>query len=185
VFLVVLVAAVMVLRELLPDNTEQAPTTDADLGGAEGSPADVLWSGQTAVLALVLAGIAIAVLWWRRHNIRAGAAIRDADRDQDAAAVRAGRAVLDERWDEPRAAVVGSYVAMENALAEAGTSRGRAETPEELLHRAMTAGRLAAEPGRRLTELFLTARYSSAEVTAADVTDARAALSSIAAGVRQ
>ena len=185
VLLAVLVASVVVLRELLPDNTEQAPTTDADLGEAEGGPADVLWSGQTAVLALVLAGVAIAVLWWRRHSIGDGVAIRDADRDQDAAAIRAGRTVLDERWDEPRAAVVGCYAAMENALAEAGTSRGRAETPEELLDRAMTAGRLAAEPGRRLTELFLTARYSSAEVTPADVADAHAALSSIAAGVRQ
>ena len=187
VLLAVLVASVVVLRELLPDNTEQGPATDADLGEAEGGPADVLWSGQAAVLAGVLAGMAFAVMWWRRHGIRGteAVAIGDADRDQDAAAIRAGRAVLDERWDEPRAAVVGCYAAMESALAEAGTSRGRAETPEELLHRAMTAGRLAGEPGRRLTELFLTARYSSAEVTAADVADAREALSSIAAGVRQ
>jgi hypothetical protein len=187
VLLAVLVAAVVVLRELLPDNAEQGPATDSDLGDVEGGPADVLWSGQTAVLALVFASVAIAVLWWRRHGIRdaEGVATGDADDDQDGAAFRAGRAVLDERWDEPRAAVVGCYAAMERALAEAGTPRGRAETPEELLHRAMTAGRLTAEPGRRLTELFLTARYSSAEVTDADVATAREALSSIATGVRQ
>jgi Domain of unknown function (DUF4129) len=186
VFLSVLVASVLVLRELLENTAEAGDANDADLGEATGGPANLLWSGQTAVLALVLAGVAVAVLWWRRHRVRGPVGVvTDGDGDRDAAVIRAGQAVLDERGDEPRAAVVGCYAAMEGVLAETGSPRGPAETPQELLHRAMTEGRLAAEPGHRLTELFLTARYSSAEVSAADVAAAREALSSIATGVRQ
>jgi hypothetical protein len=82
-------------------------------------------------------------------------------------------------------AVVDCYAAMEEVLAASGTSPRRAESPEELLERAIAEGRLAAGPGRRLTDLFLVARYSSAPVTTDDVAAGRAALSSIEPGVRQ
>jgi hypothetical protein len=186
VFLAVLVASVMVLRELLPTDAEESTGSDADLGQAQGGPADVLWSGQTAILAVVLTAAAVVVLWWRRHVVREPVRPEhgvDSDRDSDA--IRAGRAVLEQVRDDPRSAVVGCYAAMEEALADTGGPRGRAETPEELLQRAIIEGRLAAEPGRRLTELFLTARYSSASVTSADVTAAREALGSIDAGVER
>jgi Domain of unknown function (DUF4129) len=186
VFLAVLIAAVMVLRELLPTEREQDTSTDSDLGETQGGPADVLWSSRTAILAALLAAGATALLWWRRHVGRepVGAAA-DAERDRDTDAVRAGRAVLDQAWSEPRAAVVACYAAMEDVLAATGSARGHAETPEELLQRAIVEGRLAPEPGRRLTELFLTARYSSASVSSADVAAAREALGSIEALVTQ
>jgi Domain of unknown function (DUF4129) len=184
VFLAVLVAAVVVLRELLPTDVNDDTASDADLGRARAGPADVLWSSRTAILAVVLAATAVVMLWWRRHHacvpLRAAPG---AGGDHDTAAVRAGEAVLDRAWDDPRAAVVGCYAAMEEALAETGDARGRAETPLELLQRAIAEGRLAAEPGRQLTELFLTARYSSAPMTSADVVAAREALGSIGAGV--
>ncbi len=184
VFLAVLVASVVVLRELLPTDAEQGAASDADLDRAREGPADVLWSGRIGVLAVVLAAASVAVLWWRRHlvhdPVRAAAG---AEPDHETDAVRAGRAVLDDEWDDPRSAVVGCYAAMEEVLAETGGPRGRAETPEELLQRAIVERRLAAKPGRRLTELFLTARYSSASVSAADVAAAREALGSLEAGV--
>jgi hypothetical protein len=186
VFLAVLIASVIVLRELLPTEADRDAASDAGRGQAEDGAADVLWSGWTAVIATALAVGALAVLWWRsRLDHGPVPAATNADLDRDAEAARAGRVALDGVWDEPRAAVVGCYVAMEQVLAQTGDPRGSAETPEELLHRAIEAGKLAAEPGRRLTELFLTARYSSAAVTPADVTAARDALDSIEGGVRR
>ena len=186
VLLAVLIASVVVLRELLPTEADRDTATDTGGRQAQGGAADVLWSGWTAVIATLLAAGALAVWWWRRRLDHGSArAATEADTDRDAEAVRAGRVVLDRLSDEPRAAVVGCYAAMEEVLAETGDPRGHAETPDELLQRAIAGGRLAPEPGRRLTELFLTARYSSAAVTAADVIAAREALASIAAGVRR
>jgi hypothetical protein len=183
VFIAVLVASVIVLRELLPSEAEQDAVTDADAGRTRNGPADVLWSAGTAVLAVVLAAAAVLVLWFRRHLVRErGRVASSADIDDDSVAVRAGRAVLDREWDDPREAVVSCYAAMEEVLAESGNARGRAETPEELLQRAISDGRLAPTPGHRLTELFLAARYSSATVTNADVAAAREALHSIEPG---
>jgi hypothetical protein len=184
VFLAVLIAAVVVLRELLPTESERNAGADADLGEASGGAAEVLWSGWTGVLAAVLVASAAALLWWRRRMSRsASTAVTTADGDRISDVVQAGRAVLDDGLDNPQAAVVGCYAAMEHVLAVTGDPRGRAETPEELLQRAIGEGRLAPEPGRRLTELFLTARYSSAAVTPDDVDAAREALGSIEAGV--
>lgn len=183
VFITVVFAAVIVLRELLPTEAEQDATTDADLGRTRDGPADVLWSSGTAILAVVLAAAAAMVLWFRRHLGREPVrAASGADIDDDSAAVRAGRAVLDREWDDPREAVVSCYAAMEDVLAESDNPRRRAETPEELLQRAISDGRLAPSPGRRLTELFLTARYSSATLTRADVAAAREALRNIEPG---
>jgi hypothetical protein len=183
VFLAVLVASVIVLRELLPTEGEDSAAADADLGRSGGGPADVLWSGGTAVLAVVLAAAAVAVIWWRRRLVRDR--VQEASStDIDAAhAVRAGRAALDRDWDDPRAAVVGCYAAMEERLAESGSPRGLTETPDELLQRTINDGRLTPIPGRRLTDLFLAARYSSTTVTSADVAAAREALHSIELGV--
>ena len=183
VFITVVFAAVIVLRELLPTEAEQDAATDADLGRTRDGPADVLWSSGTAIFAVVLVAAAAMVLWFRRHLGRETVRVASgADIDDDSAAVRAGRAVLDREWDDPREAVVSCYAAMEEVLAESGNPRGRAETPEELLQRAISDGRLAPNPGRRLTELFLTARYSSVTLTRADVAAAREALRSIEPG---
>jgi Domain of unknown function (DUF4129) len=183
VFFAVLVASVIVLRELLPTEAEQGAATDADVGRSDGGPADVLWSGGTAILAVVLAAVAVAVLWWRRHLLRGRARGASSTETDDADhAVQAGQAALDRDWDDPRAAVVGCYAAMEEVLAESGGARGFAETPEELLQRAISDGRLAPAPGRQLTDLFLAARYSSTTLTDADVAGAHEALHSIEPG---
>lgn len=183
VFLAVLVASVLVLRELLPTNPEEGTTTDAGTGEAQEGPADVLFSGWTAVLAATLAAAAGIILWWRRHTINRTHGPSAATPRDDTAAVRAGQAALDQPWEDPREAVVACYAAMEQVLAETGSARRRAETPEELLQRAIGEARLAPTPGRALTGLFLAARYSSASVTAADVAAARDALRSIETGV--
>jgi hypothetical protein len=184
VLLAVLVASVLVLRELLPALDEGAGTSDTESADTGTGPAEVIFSGWTAVLAAILAMSALAMLWWRRRVEPAAGPQATGGEDNDgAAATRAGRAALDRQWDDARAAVVGCYAAMEDVLEAAGGARRRAETPEELLHRAVTEGHLAPGPGRALTELFLTARYSSAPVASADVAVARQALRTVETGV--
>ncbi|HZY27141.1 MAG TPA: DUF4129 domain-containing protein [Jiangellaceae bacterium] len=180
------IAVVLVLREL-QSGQERRPF-DGDDGGLE-APAgasDVLgWSGWIGILALGLTVVASAMLWWRARAARRGTSTPAAlDRDDGLDAIAAGRAALDEPVGGPRVAVVACYAAMEATLNSAGSGRRPAESPEEFLARTVAEGRLPAEPGRRLTRLFLAARYSSAPVTAADVAAGREALSRIDAGVR-
>jgi hypothetical protein len=182
VFLAVLVASVLVLQELLPTLDEDAAGRDAESVETGTGPAEVIFSSWTAVLTAVLAVGALAMVWWRRRVGPASGPSLPGGDDRDAAVARAGRVALDRQWDDPRAAVVGCYAAMEDVLAAAGSARLRAETPLELLQRTVTEGRLAPGPGRRLTELFLTARYSSAPVTSGDVAEARQALRTVETG---
>ncbi|HEX6577609.1 MAG TPA: DUF4129 domain-containing protein [Jiangellaceae bacterium] len=180
------VAVVLVLREL---QVGQDPRpVDGDDGSLEApaGPSDaVSWSVWVGLIALGLAGAAAGILWWRirapRRTTSASAAFEG---DDGLEAIRAGRVALGDPVDDPRMAVVACYAAMEAALASTGSGRRPAESPEELLARAVAEGRLPAEPGRRLTRVFLAARYSSAPVTAADVAAGREALSGIDAGVR-
>jgi len=180
------IAVVLVLREL-QSGQERRPV-DVDDGGPEAlaGASDVLgWSGWIGMVALGLTVVAAAILWWRvrtaRHDASTSAAL---DGDDGLDAIAAGRAALDDPVGDPRAAVVACYAAMEATLTSAGSGRRPAESPEEFLARTVTEGRLPAEPGRRLTRVFLAARYSSAPVTAADVAAGREALSHIEAGVR-
>lgn len=64
-------------------------------------------------------------------------------------------------FDDAQAAIIACYVAMESSLAEAGASRAAAETPDELLTRAVTSGLLQGSAAGRLTALFYEARFSS------------------------
>ena len=175
--LVAVVVAGLVVQRMLPrSESDDAPTDGDPLEFGDGL--DVIgWSTWAGVLAAGLAVTAGATLLWRARAPRAEPEPpTTVDHDHDTAAVRAATAALDERPDDPRGAVVACYAAMEEALASAGTSRRGAETPEELLARAVADGRLSAGPGRQLTELFLVARYSSAPVTEDNVSACRAAL---------
>ncbi|SFH12518.1 protein of unknown function [Actinopolymorpha cephalotaxi] len=78
------------------------------------------------------------------------------------AVVAAGRAALAD-LDEPRAAVIGAYAAMEEALARTGVARAAGDTPTDLLRRAVDAGLFSATgaaAAEELTELFRQARYT-------------------------
>jgi hypothetical protein len=185
VSLAVVLAAVVALRALMGrQDPEGSSNNDGNLDLAAGG-ADVLgWSGWVFALALGLTIAAAAILVWRARTARHDAPATETPADDVRDALAAGRAALDDPTGDPRAAVVACYAAMEASLAAAGSGRRPAESPEELLARAVAEERLPAEPGRRLTRLFLAARYSSGAVTADDVTAGRDALQSIDAGVR-
>ncbi|MHB1596354.1 MAG: DUF4129 domain-containing protein [Streptosporangiaceae bacterium] len=147
-----------------------------------------------ALLRYVLLGVlilALAVgliwLWLRRRQLRwlprpdspADEPIA-APADDLARAVQSGRDAIRE-VDDARAAIIACYAAMEESLARAGAGRAAAETPDELLARAIDDGMVAVRPARRLTGLFYEARFSSHPVPEASREQAVRALAELAA----
>jgi len=71
-------------------------------------------------------------------------------------------------------------VAMERRLAEGGTARGAADTPDELLARAVASGAVRGGAAGRLTALFYEARFSTHPLGAGQRDAASAALDQLA-----
>jgi Domain of unknown function (DUF4129) len=135
------------------------------------------------VLALV-AAIVICVIVLRRRPRHMGETVLapgDDDEENLRDAVESGRAALRE-LDDARAAIIACYLAMERSLAGAGAGRDIAETPDELLARAASAGLVRGEAAGRLTALFYEARFSSHPLPASSKAAAQRALSELAAG---
>jgi len=70
---------------------------------------------------------------------------------------------------------------MERSLADRGTRRSVADTPDELLARAVAAGTVRGPAASTLTTLFYEARFSTHPVAAAQRAAASAALDELAA----
>lgn len=136
----------------------------------------------TAVLLLAVAAalmvnvVAVVVLWRRR---RTAAAPRQVARPSPlAAAVAAGSSAFGTTAGV-REAIIACYAAMEDTLAAAGSPRRAADTPEELLDRAMRDGVIRTQAAQRLTALFREARFSPHELAEAQQQAARASLADI------
>ncbi len=97
-----------------------------------------------------------------------------------AEAVAEGRAAL-AGVDDARAAIIACYVAMERSLAERGTARAAADTPDELLARAVASGVVRGGAAGRLTALFYEARFSTHPLDGGQRDAASAALDELAA----
>jgi Domain of unknown function (DUF4129) len=69
---------------------------------------------------------------------------------------------------------------MERRLADRGTARVAADTPDELLARAVTAGTVRGGAAGRLTALFYEARFSTHPLDAGQRDAASAALDELA-----
>jgi Domain of unknown function (DUF4129) len=126
-------------------------------------------AGQTFVahwwilvgLALVgLAGLLLTVLL-RRHRRRLEVEAESAppEREELLAAVEASLEKLKEDLD-PRKAVIGAYVSMEQALSRHGLARRSSEAPLEYLARWTNAIRVSRSPAEALTRLYERARFS-------------------------
>ncbi len=117
----------------------------------------------TLLVVVLLAGVAISIWWIRRFRLPGGPPA-DGLIAEDSAdlreAVESGRSAL-RTVDDARAAIIACYLAMENRLAERGTARGAADTPDELLARATSSGVVRGTAAARLTALFYEARFSS------------------------
>jgi hypothetical protein len=141
----------------------------------------------TLLVLLILASIAISV-WWARR-LRPPLAARDdaliVEESEDLReAVESGRSAL-RTVDDARAAIIACYLAMEQSLAERGTARGVADTPDELLARARARGVVRGAAATQLTALFYEARFSSHPLGPAQRDAAEQALDELAAALAQ
>lgn len=142
---------------------------------------------DSILYALLIAALVAAVaasIWWSSRLLRPSAAAPEADLAEDTGelrdAVAEGRAALAE-LDDARAAIIACYVAMERSLADRGTERAAADTPDELLGRAVTSGIVRGPAAGRLTGLFYEARFSSHSLGPEHRDAAREALDDLAA----
>jgi hypothetical protein len=132
------------------------------------------------LIALIVAAVVVSI-WWSTRLRRPAAplVIEDVSAEELREAVEEGRAAL-ARIDDARAAIIAAYVAMERSLAERGTARGAADTPDELLARAVASGIVRGGAAGRLTALFYEARFSTHPVGAGQRGAASAALDELA-----
>jgi len=141
----------------------------------------------TLLVLLLLAGIAVSI-WWARRLWPAVQGRDDAlivEESEDLReAVESGRSAL-RTVDDARAAIVACYLAMEQSLAERGTARGVADTPDELLARARAGGVVRGTAAARLTALFYEARFSSHPLGTGQRDAAEQALDELAAALAQ
>jgi hypothetical protein len=135
-----------------------------------------------ALLILAITAAIVVSIWWAARLRRPAAppAFEEESAEELRAAVNEGRAALAE-VDDARAAIIACYAAMERRLAERGTARGAADTPDELLARAVTDGTVRGGAARRLTALFYEARFSTHPLGAGQRDAASAALDELAA----
>lgn len=133
------------------------------------------------LIALIVAAVVVSI-WWstRLRRPAAPVVIEDVSTEELREAVEEGRAAL-ATIDDARAAIIACYVAMERRLAERGTARGAADTPDELLARAVASGTVRGGAAGRLTSLFYEARFSTHPLAAGQRDAASAALDELAA----
>jgi hypothetical protein len=116
------------------------------------------------LIAVLVAAVVISI-WWAARLRRPAVPRPMGDIAEDSAglreAVESGRAALATQIDDARAAIIACYLAMERSLADRGTARAAADTPDELLARAVSSGLVRGDAARRLTALFYEARFSS------------------------
>jgi Domain of unknown function (DUF4129) len=149
---------------LLRSRNRRPPLTGAGKGQS-GAPVHIpVGPILYALLVLALVAAVVISIWWSARLRRAAVPRIEGDIAEDSAglreAVESGRTAMAE-IDDARAAIIACYLAMERSLAERGTERALADTPDELLSRAVARGIVRGGAARRLTALFYEARFSS------------------------
>ena len=134
VSVVVVLAAVLVLRELQDSqDRSQVHGDDGRFDASAGAPDVLGWSGWIGLFAVGLTGAAAGLLWWRARAIRSDASTPAAlGGDDGRDAIAAGRAALDDlSGGDPELRVVAGYAAMAAATspASAGAALRPAESP--------------------------------------------------------
>jgi Domain of unknown function (DUF4129) len=141
------------------------------------------------LLILVLLAAAALSIWWSRRFRLPGVSRKDGgliaeDPEDLREAVESGRSAL-RALDDARAAIIACYAAMETSLAERGTTRAVADTPDELLARATQSGLVRGSAAARLTALFYEARFSSHPLGRSQRDAAERALDELAAALAE
>jgi len=158
--------------------------TPTPSGGSTGVPFHIpLGPILYGLLVLALAAAVAISIWWsvrQRRPALPGRIAEDVDTDELLDVVESGRAALAE-LDDARAAIIACYLAMERSLADRGAVRAAADTPDELLARAVAAGVVRGAAAQRLTALFYEARFSNHPLGPGQRDAAKAALDELAA----
>jgi hypothetical protein len=168
--------------KLPPQSTLKPPVPPPHKSGGGGGSLHIpLGPILYALLIIVIVAAVVVSIWWSTRLRRPAAplVIEDVSADELREAVAEGRAAL-AAIDDARAAIIACYVAMERRLADRGTARGAADTPDELLARAVTAGAVRGGAAARLTALFYEARFSTHPLGAGQRDAASAALDELA-----
>jgi hypothetical protein len=133
------------------------------------------------LLVIAIVAAVVVSIWWSTRLRRPAAplVIEDVSTEELREAVAQGRAAL-AGIDDARAAIIACYVAMERRLGDRGAARGAADTPDELLARAVAAGVVRGGAAGRLTTLFYEARFSTHPLSAGQRDAASAALDELA-----
>jgi uncharacterized protein DUF4129 len=178
--------------EYVPDPTGSFHTlpvrTPAKTGKPHDGPSLTLphWLVYVGVAALLVVLLLAGYQLWRLLRPAAGtqtAGTYSGMQDEQevlADAVDSGRRAL-LLGNDPRAAVIACYAAMEASLAGSGVARRASDSPQDLLERASTGGLLDGPHAEDLTRLFREARYSTHPMDAGHRDRAAAALDAIAA----
>ena len=150
---------------------------------------DLTYLLYALIAILLLAAIAACVLVVARLRPASRSLVGELELEGDdgaslSRAVESGRAAL-HGVEGARAAIIACYLAMERSLANAGTARAAAETPDELLARATASGLLRRSAASRLTALFYEARFSTHPLSGTAKADASYALNEISAELRR
>jgi hypothetical protein len=122
--------------------------------------AEVIYGLVAALLVAAIVALSVKALRQRRLGLPELEPPAEEYGDTLQEAVLGGQRALRE-LDDARAAIIACYVAMEESLARAGTSRSLADTPDELLAKAAGQLLISAGAASRLTSLFYEARFSS------------------------
>jgi Domain of unknown function (DUF4129) len=135
------------------------PRIGAPSGSFDIPLADLLYG---LLVVLLIVAVVLSILWSRRLQ-RPSRPVHEfiaEDPEDLREAVESGRSAL-RALDDARTAIIACYLAMEASLAERGTARAVADTPDELLARATASGLVHGTAASRLTALFYEARFSS------------------------
>ncbi|HLS77416.1 MAG TPA: DUF4129 domain-containing protein [Nocardia sp.] len=137
------------------------PGTTTQLTGTELRVAIV---AAVVLVAVACAGLVVVGVSARRKPVPGPPAEqprRRTEQDTLARAAEMGLAAMAAPGQEPRAAIISCYVAMERGLAVDRAAAPKAsDTPMEVLARAFASGRLHDDSARELVALFEEARFS-------------------------
>jgi Domain of unknown function (DUF4129) len=122
---------------------------------------EVLYAIFAALLLAAIVALAVKAVRSRRHQQLPDFQLpaEEYGSTLEEAILGGQRALLE--LDDARAAIIACYMAMEESLAQAGTARSVAETPDELLAKAAKQLLISPGPASQLTSLFYEARFSS------------------------
>lgn len=137
------------------------PKPGAVTHGSSFPISDVLYGLIAALLLAAIVWVAVKALRNRRLEARPELELPAEEYGETLEeAILGGQRALQE-LDDARAAIIACYLAMEGSLAQAGTARSVAETPDELLAKAVKQLLVSEGPASQLTRLFYEARFSS------------------------